>query len=71
MQNPTRRQHLKRLVALGDAAGVEVRFFTRLIDVDADHNGKNVYGAILQNIEGYRYVAADKFVDATGDAVPG
>jgi hypothetical protein len=51
------------------AAGVEVRFFTRLIDVDADREGKTVRGVILQNIEGYRYVAAPKFVDATGDAV--
>jgi FAD-dependent oxidoreductase family protein len=49
------------------AAGVEVRFFTRVIDADRD--GKNVRGVILQNIEGYRYVAAEKFVDATGDAV--
>ena len=51
------------------AAGVEVRFFTRLIDVDADQNGKHIRGVILQNIEGYRYVAAKKFIDATGDAV--
>lgn len=50
-------------------AGVEVRFFTRVIDVDADRDGKNVRGVILQNIEGYRCVAAEKFIDATGDAV--
>jgi hypothetical protein len=50
-------------------AGVEVRFFTRMIDADADRPGKHVRGVILQNIEGYRYVGAKKFIDATGDAV--
>jgi hypothetical protein len=48
-------------------AGVEVRFFTRLIDVDI--NGRHVNGVILNNIEGHTYVPARAFVDATGDAV--
>ncbi|MGP1678932.1 MAG: FAD-dependent oxidoreductase [Burkholderiales bacterium] len=48
-------------------AGVEVRFFTRLIDADAD-KGK-VNGVIINNIEGHRYVPAKTFIDATGDAV--
>lgn len=48
-------------------AGVEVRFFTRVIDVDV--TGKHVHGVILNNVEGMRYVQAKTFVDATGDAV--
>ncbi len=49
------------------AAGVEVRFFTRLIDADAQPGTVN--GVILNNIEGHRYVPAKAFVDATGDGV--
>ncbi len=61
---------LKRLLdELAMEAGVEIRFFTRLIDADADEEGRNVRGVILHNIEGYRYVPARTFVDATGDAV--
>jgi hypothetical protein len=48
-------------------AGVEVRFFTRLIDVDAAD--RRVRGVILNNIEGHTYVPARTFVDGTGDAV--
>ena len=51
------------------AAGVEVRFFTRMIDVEADADRGRVAGVVLQNIEGYRFVEAKAFVDATGDAV--
>ncbi len=50
-------------------AGVEVRFFTKLIDVDADKRQGKVSGVVLQNIEGYQFVKARKFIDATGDAV--
>lgn len=48
-------------------AGVEVRFFTRVIDADAEASA--VRGVVLHNIEGYTYVAARTFIDATGDAV--
>ena len=48
-------------------AGVEVRFFTRVIDADAA--GDTVGGVVLSNVEGYRYVRAKTFIDATGDAV--
>ena len=51
------------------AAGVEVRFFTRLIDVEANSDRGRVSGVVLQNIEGYRFVEAKAYVDATGDAV--
>ena len=54
---------------LAEEAGVEVRFFTRVIDADIDPDAKTVKGVILSNIEGYRYVKAKTFIDATGDAV--
>ena len=50
-------------------AGVEVRFFTRVIDADSDAQAGKVNGVVLSNVEGYRYVRAKTFVDATGDAV--
>jgi ribulose 1,5-bisphosphate synthetase/thiazole synthase len=49
--------------------GVEVRYFTRVIDVDCDQRTKRVRGVITSNIEGYRYIAAKAFIDCTGDAV--
>lgn len=52
-----------------EKAGVEVRFFTRVIDADADTKQGKVSGVVLQNIEGYRYIQAKAFIDATGDAV--
>ncbi len=48
-------------------AGVEVRFFTRVIDADAGDNRVN--GVVLSNVEGYTYVKARTFIDATGDAI--
>jgi hypothetical protein len=48
-------------------AGVEVRFFTRLIDVDV--SGSTVNGVVINNVEGHHYIQANAFVDATGDAV--
>ena len=50
-------------------AGVEVRFFTRVIDAEADSKRGLLSGVILQNIEGYRFVEAKAYVDASGDAV--
>lgn len=54
---------------LAAEAGVEVRFFTRAIDVDMSADGARVNGVVLSNIEGLRYVRAKAFVDATGDAM--
>jgi len=51
------------------SAGVEVRFFTRVIDAEAEPKSGRVAGVVLHNIEGYRYVRAKAFIDATGDAV--
>ncbi|HWM48277.1 MAG TPA: FAD-dependent oxidoreductase [Xanthobacteraceae bacterium] len=48
------------------AAGVDVRFFTRLIDAEAKDG--RVEGAVISNVEGYRFVKARSYVDATGDA---
>lgn len=50
-------------------ANVEVRFFTRLIDVEVDQQGRKVKGVVLHNIEGYRFVRAKTFIDCTGDAI--
>jgi hypothetical protein len=49
-------------------AGVEVRFFSRVIDADAEPESGRVNGVVIANIEGYRYVKAKTFIDATGDA---
>ncbi len=50
-------------------AGVEVRFFTRVIDADVDSQARRVRGVITNSVEGYRYLRAKAFVDGTGDAV--
>jgi hypothetical protein len=50
-------------------AGVEIRFFTRVIDADVDMQSKKVNGIVLSNIEGYRYIKSRAFIDSTGDAV--
>lgn len=50
-------------------AGVEVRFFTRVIDADVHREKRQVNGVITNSVEGYRYVHARAFVDATGDAI--
>jgi hypothetical protein len=67
---PFQPEGLKLLLdELAVAAGVETRFFTRVIDADTDKNKKHVNGVILQNVEGYLYVPAKTFIDATGDAI--
>jgi len=69
---PFRAEGLKLLLdELATGAGVEVRFFTRVIDadVDVDPGGQSVRGLIAHNVEGYRYIRARTYVDATGDAV--
>ena len=50
-------------------AGIEVRFFTKVIDVEANPEKGIVDGFILHNIEGYRFVKSKTFIDSTGDAV--
>ncbi len=64
---PFAPEHLKRILDdFAVQAGVEVRFFTRV--VEADVTGRRVNGVVLSNVEGLRYVPAKAFVDATGDA---
>jgi hypothetical protein len=64
---PFRPEHLKRMLdELTQDAGVEVRFFTRLIDAEAADG--RVEGAVISNVEGYRFIPAKAFIDATGDA---
>jgi hypothetical protein len=48
-------------------AGVDIRYFTRVIDADVD--GRSVNGAIISNIEGLSFIKAKTFIDCTGDAV--
>lgn len=48
-------------------AGVEIRYFTRVIDADVE--GRTVNGAIISNIEGLGFIKAKTFIDCTGDAV--
>lgn len=50
-------------------AGVELRYFTKVIDADVDKQKGIVNGLIISNIEGYSFIKAKKFIDATGDAV--
>jgi ribulose 1,5-bisphosphate synthetase/thiazole synthase len=60
---------LKRLLdELCVNAGVEIRFFTRLTDVDVDPHRSVVNGVLINNVEGHRYIKARAFIDATGDA---
>ncbi len=48
-------------------AGVEVRFFTTVIDAEASEN--SVKGIVIHNIEGLKYIKARTFIDCTGDGV--
>ncbi|HPT25513.1 MAG TPA: FAD-dependent oxidoreductase [Bryobacteraceae bacterium] len=67
---PFNAEGLKLLLdELAVSSGVETRFFTHLIDADADARTGQVRGAIIHNIEGYRYVKAGAFIDATGNGV--
>src|SRR5688572_24861354 len=64
---PFRPEMLKRVLdEFTIEAGVEVRFFTRVIDAETD--GRTVRGVVLANVEGLRFAPARCFIDATGDA---
>lgn len=64
---PFKPEHLKRILDdFAVEAGVELRFFTRVID--AEMEGRRLRGVVLGNVEGLRFVPAKAFVDATGDA---
>jgi FAD-dependent oxidoreductase family protein len=64
---PFKPEALKRLLdEMAQDAGVEVRFFTRVTDAEA--KDRRIEGAIISNVEGYRFIRAKTFIDATGDA---
>jgi hypothetical protein len=64
---PFKPEALKRLLdEKAQDAGVEVRFFTRVIDAEA--KDRRIEGAVISNVEGYRFIRAKTFIDATGDA---
>jgi hypothetical protein len=64
---PFKPEGLKRLLdELVQDAGVDVRFFTRVID--AEVTGSKIDGVVISNVEGYRYIRAKAYIDATGDA---
>ncbi len=64
---PFQPEALKRVLdEMAQEAGVDVRFFTRLIDAEVD--GRRIAGAVVSNIEGYQFIRAKAFIDATGDA---
>lgn len=64
---PFAPEHLKRILdEFAVEAGVEVRFFTRVVEADVD--GRRLNGVVLSNVEGLRFVPARTFIDATGDA---
>jgi FAD-dependent oxidoreductase family protein len=66
---PFRPEPLKVLLdEMASDAGVEVRFFSRLIDADVDQTSRRVHGVVVHQVDGYHYLAAPAFVDATGDA---
>ena len=64
---PFRPEHLKRILDdFAVAAGVELRFFTRVIE--AETTDGRIDGVVVSNVEGIRFVRAKAFIDATGDA---
>ena len=58
---------VRTLDAMAQDAGVDVRFFTRVIDAEAS-NGR-VEGAVISNVEGYRFIRAKAFIDCTPQPV--
>lgn len=64
---PFAPEKLKRILdTFAVQAGVELRFFTRVVEVE--RAGTRLDGVVVSNVEGLRYVPARAFVDATGDA---
>jgi len=54
---------------MAQQAGVEVRFFTKVIDAQVSQDSSEVTGVVIHNIDGYSYIKAKKYIDGTGDAV--
>ncbi|MEN6537140.1 MAG: FAD-dependent oxidoreductase, partial [Bryobacteraceae bacterium] len=67
---PFNAEGLKLLLdELAANSGVNVRFFTNLIDVDADARSGEVRGIVAHNIEGYHYIRSRTYIDGTGNGV--
>ena len=49
-------------------SGVEIRYFTKVVGADVDSSKKRLGGVIINNVEGFSYIPAKTFIDATGDA---
>lgn len=60
--------HITKYILLKklNEAGVEVRFHTTLVSVETE--GERVTSAIILDKSGFAVIAADSFIDATGDA---
>ena len=64
---PFKPEMLKRILDdYAVRAGVEIRFFTRVIEAEVE--ARRVRGVVVSNVEGLRFVPARCFIDATGDA---
>ncbi|HWQ53208.1 MAG TPA: FAD-dependent oxidoreductase [Bryobacteraceae bacterium] len=67
---PFNAEGLKLLLdELATRAGVTVQFFTRVIDAESDRRSGQVLGMVTHDVDGYHYIRARAFIDATGDAV--
>src|SRR6516162_1598942 len=64
---PFKPEALKRMLDdMAQDAGVDVRFFTRVIDAEAKDG--RIEGAVISNVEGYRFIRAQTCVGANGEA---
>lgn len=64
---PFHPEGLKRLLdEKATEAGVDVRYFTRVIDCETD--GRRITGVVINNVEGHTFIEADAYIDCTGDA---
>lgn len=71
MYSPFDPEGMKLLLdEMAEDAGVDVRFFTRVIDVQmaADSGAPRVEGVVVSDVEGLHLLHAKTYVDATGDA---
>ena len=65
---PFKPEHLKRILdEMVMAAGVELRFFSRVAEAEVAPTGR-IEGVVVASVEGLCHVPARAFIDATGDA---
>ena len=71
MYSPFDPEGMKLLLdEMAEDAGIDVRFFTRVIDVEMDSKSgaPRLNGVVVSDVEGLHLLRAKCFVDATGDA---